>query len=437
MDARLIVVARDGQYGSWLKHRIEASQGNLTVETIDFDEFGRRRVSMTRRDCDLLVMVAPFAAEIADAGCEGSDWLRRLREQPGFPPIVAIAEDGNEIAAVRALRLGAADYLPRRLLTPERLKLSIGEALKALRRAPPRPRGRANGQAHAHGGNGKAANGHARPVAHDEPAPSPGAQPLPRDLIPRYTLLQKLGESERSVVYLAASAALGRNVALKITRSNAGEEDTNYAHEYAAIGALSHPSIVDIYDYGVHDGREYLAMEYFPCGDLKARLHHPISEQESIDYLRRIARALCIVHGAGLVHRDLKPPNVMLRENGEVVLIDFGLAKSLTSTTRSTAAGLLRGSPYYMSPEQAQGVQLDVRSDLYSLGVILFEMLTGSKPYVGSTAMDVLQQHVAGPLPLLPRDLAHRQDLLTTLMAKSRDERFPSAEVLLDALQAT
>jgi DNA-binding response OmpR family regulator len=429
MDARLIVVAHDSQYGSWLKHRIEASQGNLAVEAIDFDEFGRRRVSLTRRDCDLLLMVTQFAIEVADEGCEGSTWLRRLREQPGFPAILAIAEDGNEIAAVRALRLGATDYLPRRLVTPERLKAAIRAALKIVR-ARNRAETPARPSAPAH--NGNKVNGS---VAATELSSGNSGSALPRDLIPRYTLLQKLGESERSVVYLAASAALDRNVALKITRSNDGDEDANFAHEYAAIGALSHSSIVDIYDYGVHDGREYLAMEYFPCGDLKARLHHPISERESLDYLRRIARALVIVHGAGLVHRDLKPPNVMLRENGEIVLIDFGLAKSLTSSTRSTAAGLLRGSPYYMSPEQAQGMQLDVRSDLYSLGVILFEMLTGSKPYVGSTAMDVLQQHVAGPLPQLPADLAHHQDLLSTLLAKSRDERFPSAEVLLDALQ--
>jgi eukaryotic-like serine/threonine-protein kinase len=434
MDARLIVVAHDSQYGSWLKHRIEASQGNLAVEAIDFDEFVRRRVSLTRRDCDLLLMVAQFASDVADEGCEGSEWLRRLREQPGFPAILAIAEDGNEIAAVRALRLGATDYLPRRLVTPERLKAAIRAALKIMRaRSRAETTARASVATQGVAPNGSKVNGSA--VATDL-SNSNGGSALPRDLIPRYSLLQKLGESERSIVYLAASAALDRNVALKITRSNEGDEDANFAHEYSAIGALSHPSIVDIYDYGVHDGREYLAMEYFPCGDLKARLHHPISERESLDYVRRIARALVIVHGAGLVHRDLKPPNVMLREDGEIVLIDFGLAKSLASSTRSTAAGLLRGSPYYMSPEQAQGILLDVRSDLYSLGVILFEMLTGSKPYVGSTAMDVLQQHVAGPLPRLPADLAHLQDLLATLLAKSRDERFPSADVLLDALQA-
>ncbi len=143
--------------------------------------------------------------------------------------------------------------------------------------------------------------------------------------------------------------------------------------------------MVDIYDYGIHEGREFIAMEYFPCGDLKARLQNPISETECLQYLGRIARALSVVHAQGLVHRDLKPPNIMLREDGEVVLIDFGIAKNLADGGgSSTRTGVLRGSPYYMSPEQAQGEELDARSDLYSLGVIFYEMLTGSKPYLAA-----------------------------------------------------
>jgi serine/threonine protein kinase len=193
--------------------------------------------------------------------------------------------------------------------------------------------------------------------------------------------------------------------------------------------------VVDIYDYGVHEGREFIAMEYFPCGDLKARLLNPVTESESLEYLSRIAEALAAVHGCGVLHRDLKPPNIMLREDGQVVLIDFGLARNLGSGTRSTRAGVLRGSPYYMSPEQAQGLELDPRSDLYSLGVIFFEMLTGSKPYVGSSAIEVLQQHVNSALPDLPPELARHQALLEGMLAKDRDDRFPSANELLASLR--
>jgi serine/threonine-protein kinase PpkA len=154
-----------------------------------------------------------------------------------------------------------------------------------------------------------------------------------------------------------------------------------------------------------------------------------------MDYLSRIAAALAVVHHQGILHRDLKPPNIMLREDGQIVLIDFGLAKAISNATRSTAAGVLRGSPYYMSPEQAQGEELDGRSDLYSLGVIFYEMLTGAKPYLGATAVEVLQQHVTAAVPTLPAALGHRQLLLEGLMAKLRDDRFATADDLLAHLR--
>jgi serine/threonine-protein kinase PpkA len=191
---------------------------------------------------------------------------------------------------------------------------------------------------------------------------------------------------------------------------------------------------VDIYDYGVHQGREFLAMEYFPCGDLKQRLLHPLELSEAVRYARRIAVALRVVHSAGMLHRDLKPPNVMLRPDGSVVLIDFGLAKRVNSDTRSTAVGVLRGSPYYMSPEQVQGRPLDARSDQYALGVVFFEMLTGRKPFSGLTAMDLMQQHVSGERPALPAELAVYEPLLAKLMAREREDRFADIDAVLTAL---
>ncbi|HYB65995.1 MAG TPA: serine/threonine-protein kinase, partial [Steroidobacteraceae bacterium] len=206
--------------------------------------------------------------------------------------------------------------------------------------------------------------------------------------------------------------------------------------EYTAVQAIKSPLVVEIYDYGVHAGYEYLAMEYLPRGDLKARIARGVSERESLQYLQRIAEALQVVHQAGLVHRDLKPPNVMLRENDAVALIDFGLARQIdgsTSSLQTGQTGVLRGSPYYMSPEQALGDQLDGRSDFYGLGIILYEMLTGQKPYTGGTALDVLQQHVNAPPPQLPQALERYQPLLTRLVAKSRGERFATAAEIIAA----
>jgi len=260
--------------------------------------------------------------------------------------------------------------------------------------------------------------------------------------IPGYAILQKIGESEAAAVYLAIAEDLKHNCALKISKrkhstsdaADTGQRSIMFQREFEAIAALDHPSIIDLFDYGIHEGVEYLAMEYFPCGDLKARLQNPLTADEAIAFLKEIARSLKVVHDAGIIHRDLKPPNVMLRDNGNVVLIDFGLARSLLSGDGSTRTGVLRGSPYYMSPEQAQGEALDARTDIYSLGVILYEMLSGKKPYLGASAIDVLQQHVMAPVPELPVHHLAYQPLLERLMSKSREQRIASCDELLVVL---
>jgi len=240
------------------------------------------------------------------------------------------------------------------------------------------------------------------------------------------------------VVYLASSAQRGHNVALKVSKTLRDEAAGRQflEREYTAVMAVKSPLVVEIYDYGVHAGFEYLAMEYLPRGDLKARVQRGVAEMDALHYITQIASALQVVHAAGLVHRDLKPANVMLRENDGVALIDFGLARSLDGNTLSTRTGVLLGSPYYMSPEQALGESLDARSDFYSLGIMCYEMLAGQRPYTGGTAMEVLQQHVSSPVPVLPQDLARYQPLITRLLAKSRGERFSTAAEIIAAATA-
>jgi DNA-binding response OmpR family regulator len=427
MQARLLIVERDLRYGEWLRQHLGARCPEATVTLLDMRELLLRGDSLTERDCDLVILSANFGTSPEDQKAEGLDLLRQIRARANFPPAIVVAEDGNELTAVRALRLGALDYVPKRLLTPQRLNAAVRLALRRIERRVAR---RLSRLAHSSQSSGSAA---------DEAAAADG---LPRgghalrDFIPHYRIGKAIGESEKAVVYLASSLELGRNVALKVSRATADgpNEQQLLAREHAALGALRHSAIVEIHDYGSHCGHEYLAMEYFARGDLKARLRRGITEEDTLRYVEKIASALRVVHDAGMLHRDLKPPNVMLRENDEVVLIDFGLARQMVGGASSTRTGVLRGSPYYMSPEQALGEVLDARSDLYSLGVIYYELLTGKKPYAGRSAIEVLEQHVNAALPRLPEGLAQHEPLLLRMLAKDRDERCADAAEVIQAI---
>ena len=519
MPARLLVVDQDARYGEWLKHHLGVLCPESPVTVLQLTDFDRWSEELTGRDCDVLMLAAAFGASPEDPKAQGLDLLRQLREKPHFPAVIAIAEEGNELTAVRAMQLGAVDYLPKRLLTPERLKTSVKLALRMIEKRVARRL--ANLQHSMDGENrssvvlpvkmavstdaAEAADAKAAVTLSKDPsadgstdisrntdmrnfavehgaasaaevkvdaaaksaesarvdatakaadaakakmdtaaaieaaaARAPGGEFMSANFIPGYTIHATIGESEKAAVYVATSAARKENVALKVSKTLRDEAAGRQflEREYTAIVAIRDPSVVQIHDYGVHAGYEYLVMEYLPRGDLKARMQQPLTELETLRYVAQIAAALQVVHHAGLLHRDLKPPNVMLRENGDVALIDFGLARALDGSTPSTRTGVLRGSPYYMSPEQAMGELLDARSDFYSLGIMYYEMLTGKKPYTGGSAMDVLQQHVNAPLPMLPKGLTQHEPLLLKLLAKSREDRFASAEEILVAISA-
>jgi CheY-like chemotaxis protein len=402
------------------------------------DQFDILRDSITYDEFDLVLLAAGFGEHPEDPSAEGIRLLRHFRARSHFPAIMVLAENGNELTAVRALQLGAVDYLPKRLLTPERLGTSVRLALRRVeRRAARRHAKLAQSGEHLSAPELKPETPAQAQTPDAENVAEAGTEDtVPEDLVPGYTIRSLIGESEKASVYLALSDSLGRDVALKVSSIESDEAGGHrlLAREYEAVSSIRHPAVVELHDYGVHNGREYLAMEYFPKGDLKARMQIGITEREALRYVEEIASALRIVHHAGILHRDLKPPNVMVRENDDVALIDFGLARNLEGGLQSTRTGVLRGSPYYMSPEQALGEELDARTDFYSLGIIFYEMLTGRKPFSGSSAIEVLQEHVNAPVPKLPDRHAHHQPLLDRLLAKSREQRFGSAEEVIEAL---
>lgn len=256
-------------------------------------------------------------------------------------------------------------------------------------------------------------------------------------LIPGYDIQGEIGEGAMATVYLATQRSLERKVALKVMAAALAADPSfceRFLREGRTLARLSHPNTVTIHDIGNVDALYYMAMEYLPNGTLKERIAAGLTPEQGLVYIRQIASALGYAHAQGLVHRDVKPANILFRADGTAVLSDFGIAKSLDDRTQFTQAGFAVGTPSYMSPEQARGQEIDGRADLYALGVVLYEILVGKLPYNGNDALSTALAHLTEPLPELPLHHGRYQHILSKLLAKDPNERYPDAAALLIAL---
>jgi tRNA A-37 threonylcarbamoyl transferase component Bud32 len=262
----------------------------------------------------------------------------------------------------------------------------------------------------------------------------------------RYHILEQLGEGGMATVFKAYDTRLERDVAVKVIRRNAFPVDQldhilkRFEREAKALARLSHPNIVGIMDYGDHEGAPYLVMEYLPGGTLKQRLGKPMPWQEAVRILVPIAEALGFAHEHSIVHRDVKPSNILLTEKGQPMLSDFGIAKILEGEDNQslTTTGLGVGTPEYMAPEQWTG-QAGPLSDLYSLGVLLYELVTGRKPYTADTPAAILLKQTSEPLPrpsLYARDLPDGiEKILLKALAKKPEDRYTTMAALAAAME--
>lgn len=400
----LLVVGGDSKRLQWLSHHITSHWPNAQVTTVPDGEAASLGLLIAERTPDALILQADFADETASGAV--LHYIRKmLQSQPALHCIL-LAENGSEMSAVQALKNGARDYLPLARITRDQLLGAITEACSKRRAA------------------AQAAQGL-----------SPSGAEISGVAVPGYSIVKEISTSNFSQVFLARSDRLRRNVVLKVMNRGQSSRELDdaerFQREYEIISSIAHRAIAEIYDFGNLPRHLYLAMEYFPCGDLRDRLRNPMSVQESLYYLRAIAEALRVIHVFGILHRDLKPANVMLREDNSPVLIDFGLARRSMDDAGTTGVGQVLGSPYYISPEQSQGQRVDSRTDLYSLGVMFYEMLTGQRPYAGRTVMAIMAQHAGSAVPILPAGTAVQQPLLDRLMAKQQSARYASADELL------
>ena len=256
--------------------------------------------------------------------------------------------------------------------------------------------------------------------------------------IPGYRIEKIIGKGAMSTVYLAVQESLERRVALKVLSPRLATDPTfnkRFVKEARIIGKLGHPHIVTIFDAGNDQDLYYIAMEYLEAGTLRERIKAGLTPEQAVAILLQVAQALGCAHLQNCIHRDIKPANILFRNAESAVLSDFGIAKNLEDKTQLTAVGWRIGTPNYMSPELALARPLDARCDLYSLGVVFYEMLTGVRPYQSTDTFEIALMHVREPPPTLPESLRRFQPILDRLLAKDPRNRFASAAELVQAIR--
>jgi len=275
---------------------------------------------------------------------------------------------------------------------------------------------------------------------------STGDALIGRTLDGRYRLIRRLADGGMATVYLAVDERLDREVALKVMRQHLTHDEsfvTRFRREARSSASLSHPNVVAVFDQGEDDGCIFLAMEYVPGQTLRDVMREEglLSPRAALDVLEPVLLALAEAHAKGLIHRDVKPENVMINDNGTVKVADFGLARAVTSQTVTSTQGVLLGTVAYLSPEQVERGIADARSDVYAAGLMLFEMLTGTKAFTGDTPIHVAYQHVHGGVPTpssrvagLPPAL---DDLVAVATARDPDDRPADAGEFLDLVRRT
>ena len=412
MKVRILIIDDDPQYHKLLARHIKSEWADAEVRSI--------RKTDQSADGPLIpdgVNASDYNAVLLDRAPSGKDGLKSLREfkrRPGFPPVIFIIDRGNELLAVEAVKAGAEDYLLREEINHDRFIASLRSAIRKHKRTSALL---------------------SRRKALDEVCRFGAVK------IRGHRFVRELGSGGISSVYLAEAEKEKKPVVLKVFRlvpdvAEAQSSFDRFIQEYEVISRIENPNIVRIFDLGVADDHAYITMEYFKEGSLRAKMEQSLPATAVLEYLRQIAGALMAIHEVGILHRDLKPANVMLREDQSIALIDFGLAKQMTLDQEITGSGEIFGTPYYMSPEQGHAGQVDERSDIYSLGVMVFEMLSGEKPFTADTPMAVIYKHRNTPLPRLSGALVAFQELLDRMLAKDPHDRFQSSEELLSYLDS-
>ena len=414
---KILIIDDSRDFRSLVRLYLSKELSQASIEEYDFDERGRPAQDFPWHNYDVLLL----DYKLGDAE-DGLEWLKSYGKKPGFPPTVVLTSEGDEYVAVRAVKLGAADYINKKDISPKRLKEVVEEA--------------------AEFNEAKVAkqNENFNEAALIVKNIRSSTKRLPEEgLDIGYKFVRLIGQGGMSYVYMAERVSDGLSLVLKIIDLTKAKDNIivrRFIQEAELIAELNSPFVVKIYEHGMTEEYGYIAMEFFSRGDLKQRMELTITPDVAFNYMTHITYGLAAIHSIGVVHRDLKPGNIMFRGDDSLALADFGISKKLDTDSDLTTLGQVLGTPHYMSPEQGEGKPVDYRSDIYSAGVMLYELLTGQKPFTARTPAALIYQHVHGEIPRLPSELRQYQPLIDKTLAKDPSDRIQTARELIEIFES-
>ena len=401
---KILIIDDDEDLRNILGHYLKQEWPELQVEQFDPLERDIPDASFPLGDYDVVILDYMLGRG------DGLDWLQDFKQRTDCPPVLFLTGAGNEMIAVKAMKAGADDYQRKQELTREKLVTSVRELTRGKIEKTVSPEVAARMEGHLLGSQIR---------------------------IPGIRVLRLIGEGGMSRVYLASREGDDEPLVVKILRSEVmGDRNTieRFVEEYNLVERIRSRHVAHIHGHGVSSDNAYLVMEFFDGGDLNKRLgDRALEPAEALKIFCELMFALGDIHEQGVLHRDLKPQNLMFRADGSLAILDFGIAKHVDSIDR-TGHGEVLGTPRYMSPEQVRGAALDLRTDIYSAGVLLYQMLTGRHLFEGETAVEVALHHLNTQPPDLPDDLAQYQRLMDKLVEKDREARFRNADEVIGFL---
>ncbi len=464
---RILIIDDSTAIKEFIKYCLSRNWPTVEIELYDPAQ-GLPAENFDWAQYDLLIL--DYQLGLADG--DGLDWLKIISSYSNVPPILFLTAYSHEDIAVQAIKLGAEDYLNKDDLSAKRLSERIAIIIGEEPQKTDINLAMTTGVAKA-------------VIAHEDEktmvvdidmlssaddtasmseetlmfSPKKGTLPeeevtkagdqntksstvdthkLIENELPGYRIIDKVGEGGMANIFLAEREEDNLQVVLKVLDiANVENKDSlrRFIREYRLIGQLDHPNIARIYERAFAHSYAYIAIEYCPNGDLSQRLKKPLPTETAVSYMRQIGEGIGAAHKVGIIHRDMKPGNILFRADDSLAITDFGIAKILGDTSELTEVGQIVGTMFYISPEQIRGKGINKYSDLYSLGVMFYKMLTGEFPFYGESVEQILQAHLMDPAPKLPKNLASFQPIIDGLLAKDTDERFQNAEEFLVGLE--